>query len=120
MYHRYGRVGIERQQLVLVPERSPDERHHAAIVFDQACVSARRQRIELTRVAEHDFVSQGSVESEDVLDRGQEGEIADCRAKFLVNFAYDGISMNLAQLDTAADQAVVAVGIFDGRRVKAN
>ena len=57
-----------------------------------------------------------AVPAEDVLHRREEGQRVDRRAQFFVDFTHDRVTMSFAEIHAAADEAVVALRILDGRR----
>lgn len=104
--------GIQGQGLIRIVERTPHHGHDAAVALPQGRVSRRRLRVEWTGVEEDDLVPEDAVDPEDVLQGCQEGQVTDRRSELLIHLTHDRIVVSLAEVDAAADEAVIAVGVL--------
>jgi hypothetical protein len=76
------------KQLKFVMDGTPNDRHNTAIPLNESGVAQCGERVEPPGVEEYDLMTEVAVDGEDILDRGQEGEVSGLPHEFFAHFAH--------------------------------
>lgn len=105
---------IEGHASIRSVERSPHDRNHSTVGFDQRGTTRGRLRLQAPRVEEDDLVAQLTVHAEDALHDPEIREVVHGGPEFLTHLTEKGVAMRLAHLDAAPDEPVKALGVLKG------
>lgn len=105
---------LEGHANIRIVERSPHDRNHSPVGFDQRGTTRGRLRVQVPRVEEDDLVAELTVHAKDVLRDPEIREVVHGGPEFLTHLAEEGVVMRLAHLDAAPDEPVKALGVLEG------